>query len=167
MHGVDNSHQWSWSKNISHRVSKWAMDLKGILTFFLTVSVKLQQHICGFRRKPHIFFWTVSGFSETLTVYLRFHDFLGFQKLEPKLVSLKGFDWEGGQVASLETKCFDWDGGWVVIETKGFDWDGQSNTLGFNEYHPTSFSVEHPWFQWNSPALLLSRITLRSNEFHL
>ena len=35
--------------------------------------------IRSFKRKPHFFFFFLDGFSETLTVYLRFHDFLGLR----------------------------------------------------------------------------------------
>ena len=96
--------------------------------------------------------------------------FFGVQKLKLKVVSLKP------RVSTeKEGRWFHWNQGFRLrrrlggfIETKGFDWDGgrrpssQSNTLGFNEYHPTSFSVEYLWFQWNPPALLLSRIPLVS-----
>ena len=92
---------------------------------------------------------------KTLSVYLRFHDFLGVQKLKLKVVSLKP------RVSTeKEGRWFHWNQGFRLrrrlggfIETKGFDWEGGRRP---------SFSVEYPWFQWIPPNLLLSWIPLVS-----
>ena len=127
-----------------------------------------------FQIKPHIFFlFFMTVFSETLTVYLRFHDFWGYQKLKNKGT----FHWnqgysteKEGRWISLKPKVFNWEGGWVVfIETKGIRLRRRPSasisveTLGFNETtQPPSQSKPlvsmkppalllslNPWFQWN------------------
>ena len=156
--------RWNWYKII--KPSRFGQDEK----LKLTVQFFSWPNWTVLKGNLTFFFY---GFSETLTVYLRFHDFLVVHKLKLKLVSLKP------RVSTEEEAgWFHWNQGFRLrrrlcgfIETKSFDWEearlrrgqrppSQSNTLGFNENHPTSFSVECPWFKWNPPSLLLSRIPL-------
>ena len=72
-----------------------------------------------------------AGCSKTLTVNLRFHDFLGVQKL----------------VGFIETKCFDWGWSWVVslkprVSTEE---EAEIEYASFNEFHQ-AFLVENLWY---------------------